>query len=96
MCSAIFVLTANVCPFMEISPRTVEVDEIHDRWINRVIFHTRKNTFSRSHTDAEICDYAKRSRQSFSRIHIQLDTVAERPSTNQALSLAAVAKLIQR
>jgi len=76
--------------------RRVEVDEIHDRWINRVIFHTRKNTFSRSHTDAEICDYAKWSRQSFSRIHIQLDTVAERPSTNQALSLATVAKLIQR
>lgn len=94
MCSAIFVLTANVF-LMESLPRTVEVDEIHDRRINRVMFHTRKNTFSRSHTDAEVCDYAKRSRQSFSRIHIQLDTVAERPFTIRALSLAAVAELFR-
>jgi len=51
---------------------------IHDRRLNRVTFHTRKNTFSRSHT--EVCDYAKRNRQSFSRNHVQLDTVAEHSS----------------
>ncbi|KYN26789.1 hypothetical protein ALC57_03830 [Trachymyrmex cornetzi] len=82
---------------MESSPRTVEVDEIHDRRINRMIFHTNdKNTFSRSHTDAEVCDYAKRSRQSFSRIHIQLDTVAERPSTNSSSIARCGCQIIQR